>query len=253
MDAALTVGVAAAHTLAEPVYCYGIPCVYLACTLGGYKLMRGVKTPFQIPLAFKLFYNAFQVALSVYTLVLGLGVVSDFSKPFGIGLPMTGAGVNESLHHCICIHYLSKFVDYIDTLMIVLTKADKRLNVLHVYHHFSISMVWGFLIHIGSAYGTVCYGAWINAVIHSVMYGYYFTAAAKMGIAKVIKKYVTQVQLVQFFSCIAHAVLVIVLESQISTPLAMLQFGYHCTMIALFGQFYMASYVKKDKSAKKKA
>lgn len=243
-----------AHALAKPSLNYGVPAAYLAATLGGYAMMRPVKNGMKIPDWFKLIYNVFQVSVSVYCVFLGLPVVANMIvRPWGIGLPMDGSGPDAKvLHYCICVHFLSKFLDYVDTLMIVLRKADKQLSVLHVYHHCTISMVWGYLIHIDMAQGTIAYGAWINAVIHSVMYSYYAFCVLKLGIAKLIKVWVTRVQLIQFFTCIAHSVSVMALESQISFELASLQFGYHCTMIALFGQFYMASYVKKPKGKEEK-
>eukprot|EP00619_Florenciella_sp_RCC1007_P003436 CAMPEP_0205907522 /NCGR_PEP_ID=MMETSP1325-20131115/2610_1 /ASSEMBLY_ACC=CAM_ASM_000708 /TAXON_ID=236786 /ORGANISM="Florenciella sp., Strain RCC1007" /LENGTH=260 /DNA_ID=CAMNT_0053273623 /DNA_START=137 /DNA_END=919 /DNA_ORIENTATION=+ len=239
------------HKLAEPALNFGIPAAYLACTLGGYAIMRPLKG-LTIPDWFKLVYNVFQVSLSMYCVILGMPVVTDFiAKPFGIGLPIDGSGPEgKYLHYCICIHFLSKFVDYVDTLLIVLRKADKQLSVLHVYHHCTISMVWGYLINIQMANGTICFGAWINAVIHSIMYSYYAFTVLKLGIAKLIKVWVTRVQLIQFCSCICHAVSVMILEKQISFELASLQFGYHCTMIALFGQFYISNYSRKSKEKK---
>lgn len=190
-------------------------------------------------------------------MVIGLPVVFDMiSHPFGINLAMN----SKALHHCICAHFLSKFLDYLDTFFIVIEKADKRLSVLHVYHHWSISMVWGYLIDTGFANGTVCYGAWINAVIHTIMYAYYGFSAAQYPSGKKIfdtrpvRVWVTRCQLVQFVTCLVHAIMALQLEKNVPAGLCYLQFGYHCTMIALFGQFYMSSYggkKSKDKESKK--
>lgn len=238
-----------AHELASPTPCFGVPCVYFALTMAGYGLMRSVSKGFAPPDWFKSLYNLAQVSLSVYCGIFGLPVVFDFiSHPFGVNLPMDpNAPLNKALHYCICVHFLSKFLDYIDTLLIVIGKKDKQLSVLHVYHHCSISMVWGYLININYAYGTVCFGAWINAVVHSIMYTYYGLTAASVNGKRIFntkpfKPYVTSIQLTQFCMCIAHAVTVIVLERAIPFRLAALQFGYHCTMIALFGHFFYRTY-----------
>jgi hypothetical protein len=179
------------------------------------------------------------------------------THPFGVNYPMDPAApVNKALHYCICVHFLSKFLDYVDTFLIIIGKKDKQLSVLHVYHHCSISMVWGYLINTNFAFGTVCFGAWINAVVHSIMYSYYGLTAASINGRRLFntspfKPYVTSVQLTQFFLCITHAIVVIVLEKAIPFNLAALQFGYHCTMIALFGQFFYENYYvnKKPKSS----
>mmetsp|Transcript_39313 Transcript_39313/g.79412 ORF Transcript_39313/g.79412 Transcript_39313/m.79412 type:complete len:339 (-) Transcript_39313:198-1214(-) len=201
---------------------------------------------------FKLVYNTAQVSLSLYCAIFGLPVVSDFFKhPFGVNMPMNeDAAVNNALHYCICVHFLSKFLDYVDTFLIIIGKKDKQLSVLHVYHHCSISMVWGYLINTNYAFGTVCFGAWINAVVHSIMYTYYGLTASRIVNTKPFKPYVTSVQLTQFCLCITHAIMVITLEKAIPRELAALQFGYHCTMIALFGHFFYQSYVVDAKKTK---
>jgi len=209
---------------------------------------------------FKSVYNLAQVSLSVYCGIFGVPVVFDFiTHPFGVNLPMSAdAPMNKALHYCICVHFLSKFLDYVDTFLIIIGKKDKQLSVLHVYHHCSISMVWGYLIFNNWAFGTVCFGAWINAVVHSIMYSYYGLTAASINgrrlfNTKPFKPYVTSVQLTQFFLCITHAIVVIVLEKAIPFSLGALQFGYHCTMIALFGQFFYENYYVNKSPKKSKA
>jgi elongation of very long chain fatty acids protein 4 len=209
---------------------------------------------------FKSVYNLAQVSLSVYCGIFGIPVIFDFiTHPFGVNLPMQpSAPLNKALHYCICVHFLSKFLDYVDTFLIIIGKKDKQLSVLHVYHHCSISMVWGYLIFNNYAFGTVCFGAWINAVVHSIMYSYYgLTAASVNGRrlfnTKPFKPYVTSIQLTQFFLCITHAIVVIIAEKAIPFGLAALQFGYHCTMIALFGQFFYENYYVNKSSSKNKS
>jgi len=303
----------AAHQLATPLLCFGIPCIYFVATMAGYGLMRYVNfytegakvmalkggkklssgtikkaydngtfevvfggkdvetlskaevhpSGFAPPDWFKSVYNLAQVSLSVYCAIFGFPVVWSFiAHPFGVNLSMSAdEPLNKALHYCICVHFLSKFLDYVDTTLIIIGKKDKQLSVLHVYHHCSISMVWGYLIHINMAFGTVCFGAWINAVVHSIMYTYYGLTAASYNGKRLFntnpfKPYVTSVQLTQFCLCITHALVVIAMENAIPFELAALQFGYHCTMIALFGQFFYQTYfvdAKKDKSKKKAA
>lgn len=237
----------AAEFLAQPEYNFGLPLAYFAATMAGYAFMKN-QSPIVMPQWFKVVYNMCQVMLSMYTGLFGMATVMDFvAHPFGIGLPIVqGIVQSKALHYCICVHFLSKFVDYIDTLLIVIGKKDKQLSVLHVYHHCSISMVWGYLIHSGWADGTVCFGAWINAVIHSIMYTYYGATAAKFN-TKPFKMIITTCQLTQFFLCEAHAVSVILFENQIPFNLACLQLAYHCTMIALFGQFFYSTYITKPR------
>ena len=55
------------------------------------------------------------------------------------------------------------------------------------------------------------FGAWINAIVHSIMYLYYGLTAARFNTAP-FKQAVTSVQLTQFCMCIAHAVTVVVVR-----------------------------------------
>lgn len=239
-----------AHTLSQPVWNIGLPAAYFCCTMIGYAIMRKCN-PFRTPTWFKIFYNLCQVTLSLYCLIFGMPVMSDIlAHPFGLNMPFNGAH-SKSLHYCVCVHFLSKFLDYVDTLLIVVNKKDTQLSVLHVYHHCSISAVWGYLIHGGYADGTTAFGAWINALVHSIMYTYYGLTAAKVN-TKPLKKWVTRVQLTQFCLCIIHAIVVCLFDTTLPSYLPWLQFFYHCTMIALFGQFYMKTYTKKGTGRHKK-
>merc|ERR1719421_747115 len=64
-------------------------------------------------------------------------------------------------------------MDWFDTLWITLKKNRKQMSFLHVYHHATISMVWGYLLWAGVGSGTVRYGAWINSLTHVIMYSHY--------------------------------------------------------------------------------
>lgn len=90
------------------------------------------------------------------------------------------------------IFYVSKYYEFIDTVIMVLTK--RPLNFLHVYHHcivlplfyvyMSTSMILQWIIVIA------------NCFVHVAMYYYY--AMASMGHKVWWKKYITMAQIVQF-------------------------------------------------------
>ena len=63
--------------------------------------------------------------------------------------------------------------------------------------------------------------AWINAIVHSIVYLYYGLTAARFNTAP-FKQTVTSVQLTQFCMCIAHAVTVVVVPNEVPHNLAML-------------------------------
>ena len=59
---------------------------------------------------------------------------------------------------------------YFDTYFIILKcKSKEQLSFLHIYHHSTIGLIWGFLIHNGVGNGTAAYGCFINSIIHFIM------------------------------------------------------------------------------------
>ena len=75
-------------------------------------------------------FSCAQVSLSVYCAIFGFPVVCDFvAHPFGVNLSMSeGDPTNKALHYCICVHFLSKFLDYVDTFLIIIGKAASHYN-----------------------------------------------------------------------------------------------------------------------------
>ena len=135
------------------------------------------------------------------------------------------------------VHYLSKWLDWCDTLFIILKgNSLKQLSFLHVYHHSTIGVVWGILLRSGAGNGTARYGALINSVTHVLMYSHYLWTS--FGLRNPLKSYLTMWQITQFYSCFLHAILVLtgvfIVETKVPRDMAWLQFCYHITMIYLF-------------------
>jgi len=74
----------------------------------------------------------------VYCAIFGLPVVWSFIEhPFGVNLPMSAdAPLNKALHYCICVHFLSKFLDYVDTTLIIIGETcNVVIIVLYFLNH----------------------------------------------------------------------------------------------------------------------
>lgn len=86
-------------------------------------------------------------------MIWGLSVVPFLSPTpnlFGVNAKYTAR-----VEYFVYIHYLSKFLDFLDTAFIILRGKDRQqLSFLHVYHHASIGMIWGTLLFIGHGNGT---------------------------------------------------------------------------------------------------
>jgi len=199
------------------------------------------------PKLFMQVYNLAQVVLCSY-MCYGFATSSfDIMNPFGLN-----SQYNAGTEWFMLVHYLSKFLDYCDTWIMLVKKNDRQLTFLHVYHHTSILIIWGYLLQVGDANGTAYFGAFINSFIHLIMYSHYFITS--IGLENPFKMFITIAQLGQFYLCIGHAIAAVLFEEVFPKSLAYLQFGYHITMIILFSDFFNKTYKggKEGKGSKGK-
>lgn len=232
--------------IVAPPAAYLVLIMALRATMGKRTVSDAAVKPFMR------LYNLTQVLLCVYMahgLYANLLAIGPALPPaydalrlpnlFGINTPY-----NARIEHFILVHYLSKYLDFFDTVFMVLRGKSRQVTFLHLYHHCTISVVWGYLLHTGHANGTCGYGAFINSVIHIIMYSHYLITS--FGVRNPLKRYITAAQIAQFYSCIAHALLVIFSpwEHHVPRAVGLIQVAYHITMIALFSNFYSKSYAK---------
>ena len=103
-------------------------------------------------------YNAAQVAVNAYVaweIASALG-----GRVWGIGIADT-----PRVRHGVFLHYLCKYLDFADTLVIVLRKKAAQLSFLHLYHHASIVLVWGWVVATwpsGADGGSACFYEGLN-------------------------------------------------------------------------------------------
>ncbi len=216
----------------SPPFMMGMLVFYLTSIYGLGKYMQN-KEALQLKNMMQV-YNASQVIFNLY-IIYGLREFSSLDNIFGLNSQYSGV-----LQHYVYLHYLSKYLDFLDTFFIILRKKKGQLSFLHVYHHATIGLIWGGLLHVGHGNGTAAFGALINSVVHAIMYSHYFWTA--MGYNNPYKKLITQVQLLQFALCILHSVSVLVWETVYPPKIAWIQYIYHIQMIALFRTFYKQSY-----------
>ena len=200
------------------------------------KYMR-YRKPYSLKYAM-LIYNNTQIILNIY-MIYGLISVISFPNIYGINIPYT-----SNLRYFVYVHYLSKYFDYFDTLFIILRGKEKQqLSFLHVYHHSTIGIIWGGLLYCGHGNGTVSFGCFINSVIHLFMYSHYLYTS--LGFNNPFKKYITRAQLLQFFLCLIHSLVVLAIDNSVPKKYAIIELVYQTSMIILFSKFYYKSYTPK--------
>lgn len=183
-------------------------------------------------------YNLAQVLLCSY-MCYGL-CANPLSNFFRLNIKY-----DQATEYFVFVHYISKWLDYLDTVFMALRKKSVQISVLHVFHHASIPLIWSILLYTRNAYGTVSLGAFANSFIHVMMYSHYLVTA--FGINNPFKKLITKLQLVQFTTLIMHSIAAALFEKEIENYLTYVQLAYQTTMLLMFGSFYQKSYKKGSK------
>lgn len=220
----------------------GIALLYLAFVFFGSKIMSIKQKPFKEELyPYKFVYNVVQVMLCSYMCIeAGLqayknGYTLTPCVPFNVSNPPMG--------DVLYIFYLSKILDFLDTVFIILSQKWDQLSFLHVYHHTSIFLFYWLNLNVGYD-GDVYLTIVLNGFIHTIMYTYYFVSMHARDIWW--KKSLTMCQLIQFFCMNAQAAYLLYYQcTEFPRNIVLAYMYYIFTMIALFGSFYINSYSKR--------
>ncbi|XP_074597726.1 very long chain fatty acid elongase AAEL008004-like [Brevipalpus obovatus] len=222
--------------------------VYFVKILGP-ALMKNRK-PFDVR-RLMLVYNFFMVLFSVCLIIMG-------SRRYFTDLSFKCAPVNysqspEALEELYSsyIYYVSKFIEFLDTIFFVLRKKNEHVSALHVIHHgiMPFSVWWGVKFVPG---GHAIFFGWANSIIHSIMYTYYGLAAFGPKVQKYLwwKKYLTLLQIIQFIAIGIHSFQLLFRECDFPKVFCY-WIGFHGFLfLALFMDFYKKAYsVKEAKKA----
>ncbi|GAB2227416.1 hypothetical protein Droror1_Dr00009237 [Drosera rotundifolia] len=102
------------------------------------------------------------------------------------------------------VFYLSKILEFVDTLLIMLSGSLRRPSFLHVYHHATVVIMC--YIWLETAQSLFPVALVTNATVHAVMYSYYLLSG--IGIRPRWKRAVTDCQIAQFgFSFLVSGVM----------------------------------------------
>ena len=147
------------------------------------------------------------------------------------------------------IFYISKILDFADTFFIIAEKRWAQLSFLHVYHHFSIFLFYWLNINVGYD-GDVYLTIILNGFIHTIMYTYYFVSLHTKEIPW--KSALTMSQMIQFVLMNAQAgYLMFTSCTSFPSRITYAYLIYIVTLLFLFAQFFVASYMMPKKDKKK--
>nr|GMC83618.1 elongation of fatty acids protein 3-like [Ipomoea batatas] len=150
------------------------------------------------------------------------------------------------------VFYFSKILEFIDTLLIVLSGSrSRRLSFLHVYHH-AVVVVMCYL-WLSTAQTLLPVALVTNASVHVLMYAYYLLCA--LGRRPRWKRLVTDCQIIQFvFSFLVSGLM---LYYHFTGPGCSGILGwcfnavFNASLLALFLDFHSKNYHAKKKDHEK--
>lgn len=111
-------------------------------------------------------YNAYQTVFNTWAVYEFLAVLYERRLPLA-GTFYKPGREEARLGFALYCHFQNKYVEFFDTLFMVVRKKNDQVTYLHVWHH--VLILWAWLVTIrwnpgGDAY----FGALVNSAIHVV-------------------------------------------------------------------------------------
>ena len=126
------------HTRRLPHRCSPRALTTRPCAVWAAHRAMAKRKPMSVPKALLALYNAAQVLINLYVAVHLASAVRG--RVWGVGQEDT-----DAVRLGVYLHYLCKYLDMADTAIICARKKEAQLSFLHLYHHSTIVVVWGWV------------------------------------------------------------------------------------------------------------
>ncbi|KAH8024751.1 hypothetical protein HPB51_001165 [Rhipicephalus microplus] len=231
----------------------GLICAYVyAVKVAGPRFMQGRK-PYENLKPVIVLYNGAMVVLSLYF------TVAFLSKTYlGGGYSLLCQGIDfeardektTSMLSHVWWFVVLRIADFLDTIFFVLRKKYSHISVLHVVHHALVVLNGWFGLAYG-ADGHIAFSLILNSSVHVVMYSYYFLSLLGPTVRKHLwwKRYLTQLQMMQFVILIAHGLVPLFLECGYPKVHVYIGIPQALFILFMFLNFYLKNYNDRKKMA----
>ncbi|XP_071952578.1 very long chain fatty acid elongase 5-like [Antedon mediterranea] len=146
---------------------------------------------------------------------------------------------SELLKQAYLLYWMMKNFELMDTVFMILRHKHRQISFLHVYHHASMVLLTDYAYHLFPYVG-IAFIPTINSFIHVCLYSYYAYTALNPSNPPAWKRYLTQLQILQFLLGGIHAMYGYAFHNFCIYSLI-----YAVVMISLFSNFYYQAYIKK--------
>ncbi|XP_045764941.1 elongation of very long chain fatty acids protein 4-like isoform X1 [Maniola jurtina] len=230
--------------MSSPMPVAGIMISYWLFVLKLGPMYMKSREPLQV-MKYLVAYNIFQVFVSFNIVIVAINCM----RTYGIFSSICPGDPVESkmLLTSSCYTFLlAKITELLDTVFFVLKKNDRQVSFLHVYHHSVAVIVTWIALKLDSVYPSVAILGGINGMVHVVMYTYYGLSAFPSMVKYLWwKKYITTLQLVQFFTIIAHHFVSYKIGRCEEFDILFLAVIFHLFLfVCLFLDFYIKTYIQ---------
>ena len=181
-------------------------------------------------------HNGFLVSFSAWTFL----ELSKIMYTDGLVFQSNYYFQNPEFDKVIYLFYISKYYEFGDTFLLYLN--GKTPIFLQKYHHIGAVISW----HLMYTYKVdmIWMASLLNSFVHTVMYSYYLGCLLKIDKFRVVKKYITSLQLIQFFVLYSNFYFYRPpIESWFNYYIITFFASYGVGVIGLFGKFYYDSYI----------
>lgn len=250
-----------------PVFCLTGAYILFVCLIGPIWMRN--REPFQLKNVIR-FYNLLMVVMALVLFRQLLDSVVSFEHMFTCNKLFdlsdeSGTKVYKLGNFILAV----RLSEYLDTIFFTLRKKQNQITFLHVFHHAFVPIYAYWVLRTAPVRFNV-YIILINSLIHILMYFYYFLATfqqprnsqqklsfAMQVVSKLLlfKKYMTQLQILQFVSLGFYTVYVALQPNKCNVPWTyiasnfFLAFGFLALFVHFYLNIYKAGTLSKPKSS----
>ena len=153
----------------------------------------------------------------------------------------------EELKSVFYLYWITKNIELMDTVFMILRHRSRQITFLHVYHHSSMVLLSDFGYHY-TPWPAIAVILALNSFVHVLLYFYYGLTAWNPDNTPTWKKRLTEVQIIQFLIDFVFAA-----YGYVHHGFCIYGLIYGILMTYLFSNFYYAAYIKKRSKHAKKA